>query len=205
MKTTREVFVCALALLVASSVFGQAPPDGYVTVEINGLKTTVPTIDTAMAAWVKRVENVPIASLVNEGLVTPASLVREVSVYVKVMCAEAGNTLPGCDVVDAVAQPFANQLSADLASVPKWGLDVSSSISAAVAAAKPAPVTASPGAQPLVGGCYSTQAFGTVCSLGPGLPISTAKDGTVVSQNGADYLLHVSQGLMGTVAYFTRQ
>jgi len=185
------------------------PPTGYEFVVINGLPTTVPSISTQLNAWIQQVENQSIISLTNEGLGSAVKIATEVTNLVKVLCAESNGTLGGCNILDTITTPYVAEIESTFALVPasQWDPRTFTTNPCGTAACykpkQPAPIVA-PVNQPLVGPCYPTF-FGTVCSYNTSATAAGVKDGDVVTQDGVNYVAHISQGLMGPTRIFVKQ
>lgn len=200
------ILLAATAALVCAQA--AQPPAGYASVNISGMATTIPTLETALKNWTDTVEHTSILSLVNEGLVTPNAVAGEALATANVFCAEAQGLAPGCADVQGVAAPFIAELKLVFSIVPasqwdpqKFSANLPVYAAAYVSAAVAAPP---PPAKPMVGACYSVGASTPICYAAPGITLAQVQDGNIVNDAaGKRYVAHITQGLIGPSLWFT--
>ena len=198
------ILLAAAAALVGAQT--APPPAGYASVNIAGIATTIPTLDTALRNWTDAVEHVSILSLVNEGLVNPDAVANEAVATANVFCTEAKGEAPGCADVNAAVAPFVAELKLVFGAVPATQWDpqkFSANLPVYAAAYSVPPAPPKPPATPMVGPCY-TVAGNVMCYAAPGITVSQVPDGSVVPDAaGKLYIAHVTVGLMGPSLWFS--
>ncbi len=209
----RRLVVAAACAGSFSPAFAQqkpaAPPPGYVSINVVGMVTVVPSLTTAMRNNLDAAENTSIRALAGEGQGSPALVHAALVSSANAFCAESQGQVPDCKDIPGTIAPFLAEADIVFNLVPKSQWDPTTFTATglpvfAISYVKPPPppVTAAP-AKTFVGACIGIPGLGSICNPGVGVSAADVTNGQVVVQGGVAYTARISSGMMGLSLTFT--